>query len=235
MSDDDVKDGDDVAALMRREWDERARENARHFIATGESEGVLFALSGCRDTYRMLEDQHAWLRPSMRSLEIGCGIGRLVQFFARIFAEAHGIDVSTEMIERGRTYLQDLPNAHLHQGDGTSLAGLADESFDFVVSYVVFQHIPSKDVIASYVKEAWRVLKPGGRFKYLVKNGPWEMEGAVPDTWHGATITSEDVEAWHNAAGFRLLNGYSETASTAWIVAEKSPLQAGEEAMLLLS
>ncbi|MBK9385655.1 MAG: class I SAM-dependent methyltransferase [Planctomycetes bacterium] len=226
---------DDVAERMRRDWNQRARDDARHFIATGESEGALFALSGCRDTYRMLEDQHSWLRPSMRSLEIGCGIGRLVQFFARIFAEAHGIDVSSEMVERGRAYLKDVPNAHLHLGDGSSLPSLADASFDFVVSYVVFQHIPSKEVIRSYVKEAHRVLKPGGRFKYLVKNGRWAGEGAEPDTWHGATITIDDVEAWHGETGLRLLNAYSETESTAWVVAEKPALRAGEEALLLLS
>lgn len=58
---------------MRTDWDERARQDAKHFIATGESERCLFAISGCRDTYRILEDQHDWLRPEMRTLEIEIG------------------------------------------------------------------------------------------------------------------------------------------------------------------
>lgn len=226
---------EDLEQRMQADWDARARENARHFIATGESRGVLFELSGCRDTYRMLEDQHEWLRPEMRTLEIGCGIGRLVQYFARIFAEAHGIDVSPEMIARGREYLRHVPNAQLHLGDGRTLADLADESFDFVISYAVFQHIPSKEVLRSYVREAWRVLKPGGRMKYLLKTARWEKEGEAPDTWHGVTVVRADLDAWHAETGFQLLGTYGETGSTAWVVAEKSPLRTGEEAMLLLS
>jgi SAM-dependent methyltransferase len=226
---------EDQEQRMQADWDARAREDARHYIATGESRGVLFELSGCRDTYRMLEDQHEWLRPEMRTLEIGCGIGRLMQYFARIFAEAHGIDVSPEMIARGREYLKHVPNAHLHLGDGRTLAGIADESFDFVVSYVAFAHVPSKEVLRSYVKEAWRVLKRGGRIKYLVKTARWEQEGDRPDTWNGVTVERADLDAWHAEAGFQLRNTYSETATTAWVIAEKSTLRTGEEAMLLLS
>ena len=45
---------------------------------------------------------------------------------------------------------------------GRDLAAFADESFDLVYSYAVFQHIPSRDVVMQYLREARRVLKPGG-------------------------------------------------------------------------
>jgi ubiquinone/menaquinone biosynthesis C-methylase UbiE len=37
------------------------------------------------------------------------------------------------------------------------MAAFADESFDFVYSYAVFQHIPSRDVVMSILREAKRV------------------------------------------------------------------------------
>lgn len=218
MSDPPDKARPGVLDEMRRDWDRRARENARYYIASGEDEGVRFALSGCRDAGRLLEDLHEDLRSDMRVLEIGCGIGRLLQYMALIFEEVHGIDVSAEMIEEGRRYLARHPNAHLEVGDGASLAPYPDAHFDLVYSYVVFQHIPDKAVIESYVTEARRVLRPGGLFKYLVKTESWE--GATEsDTWHGVNISEDDLSSWNERLGFELVNAYSEADGTAaWVI-----------------
>ena len=37
-----------------------------------------------------------------------------------------------------------------------------DETFDFVYSYAVFQHIPSREVVIQYLRETHRVMKTGG-------------------------------------------------------------------------
>ena len=81
---------------------------------------------------------------------------------SRHFAEIHGVDVSDEMIALARERLLDIPNAHLHVSDGASLAQFPDETFDFVYSYAVFQHVPSREVISAYMRETHRVLKMGG-------------------------------------------------------------------------
>ena len=78
---------------------------------------------------------------------------------SRHFVEIHGVDVSDEMIGLAREKLRDIPNAHPHVTDGASLAQFADDSFDFVYSYAVFQHIPSRDVVFQYLREIRRVLK----------------------------------------------------------------------------
>ncbi len=83
---------------------------------------------------------------------------------SRHFGEIHGVDVSDEMIRLARERLSDIPHAHVHATNGASLAQFADESFDFVYSYAVFQHIPSRDVVLEYMREIRRVLKPGGIF-----------------------------------------------------------------------
>ena len=100
-------------------------------------------------------------RGGWRALEIGCGPGRLMRPMSRHFAEIHGVDVSDEMIARAREKLADIPNAHPHATDGASLSQFADASFEFVYSYAVFQHIPSRDVVYQYLREIQRVLKPG--------------------------------------------------------------------------
>ena len=54
-----------------------------------------------------------------------------------------------------------------------------DESFDFVYSYAVFQHIPSREVVFGYLPEARRVLKPGGILRCQF-NGLPEHPRAIP-------------------------------------------------------
>jgi SAM-dependent methyltransferase len=213
----------DVAAWMRADWDARGRENARFYINTSEHEGIDFALSGCRDAFESLGPLHRELRPDMRVLEIGCGIGRMLQFFGVLFAEAHGIDVAPSMVVQARDYLRRSANVTVHLGDGRSLAGLADAHFDLVVSFQVFQHIPDREVIADYVREAFRVLRPRGFAKVLVKTRPWEGQGPRPDTWCGADIGRADVQCWLAADPWQL-RSFEPTpvdATTAWVLLQK--------------
>lgn len=213
---------DDVKERMRTEWDARANENARYYIADRESEGIAFDLSGCRDAYRILEELHPHLAPDMALLEIGCGIGRMLRFFSVIFREVHGFDVAPGMVEQGRAFCARYGNVELHLGDGATLAPLEDASIDVAVSHAVFQHVPDLGVIESYVKEAHRVLKPGGVFKFLVKTERWTHQGEEHDTWHGVEVTQDDVQRWVAEHGWELLNAYTaDEPTTAWVVVRK--------------
>ena len=71
------------------------------------------------------------------------------------------------MIRLAGERLRETPIAHPHHSSGSDLALFPDDKFDFVYSYAVFQHIPSREVVFSYLREARRVLKPGGRFLCL--------------------------------------------------------------------
>jgi SAM-dependent methyltransferase len=53
-------------------------------------------------------------------------------------------------------------NAHLYVGSGRDLAGLPDGAFDLAFSHLVFQHIPDRSAIVSYLRELARTLAPGG-------------------------------------------------------------------------
>jgi SAM-dependent methyltransferase len=77
-----------------------------------------------------------------RSLDFGCGLGRLVVPLSKRSGSVVGLDVSEAMLRGAREHLDrlDVRNVELVRSDDalTSLEG----SFDLVHSFIVFQHIP---------------------------------------------------------------------------------------------
>src|SRR6266852_2931929 len=132
-------------AKMRRDWDARARENARYYVATGRKDWTdeEFFASGEKvisdDVRSDMSNICQGKDPqAMRVLEIGCGVGRLTRALANLFGEVYGVDVSREMIERARLALADKPNAHVYQNNGCDLAVVPALEFDFAYSNIVF-------------------------------------------------------------------------------------------------
>src|SRR6185437_9642 len=197
-----------VSARMREDWNARAREDAGYYVAFGrrESDDAEFfatateVINGLEWELRRvpLEARGDW-----RALEIGCGPGRLMRPMSRHFLEIHGVDVSDEMIALAREKLRDVPNAHPHATDGSSLAQFANESFDFVYSYAVFQHIPSRDVVFKYLRETQRVLKTGGLARLHFNGLP--QGGASFDTWSGARFSSRELLEFARLNDFQVL------------------------------
>ncbi|MDB6092442.1 MAG: type 11 methyltransferase [Verrucomicrobia bacterium] len=103
------------------------------------------------------------IKPEDECLEIGCGVGRVGRGLAPLVRRWVGCDASSHMVKHARARLADLRNVELVETSGFDLKPLPDASFDVVYCTVVFMHI---DVFEryNYIKEAWRVLRPGGRF-----------------------------------------------------------------------
>src|SRR6202049_1554068 len=148
----------EVSGRMRDDWNARAREDAGYYVAFGrreQNDADFYATA--TEVVNGLEKEllrvPAAQRREWKALEIGCGPGRLMRPMSRHFAEIHGVDVSDEMIALARERLRDTPNAHAHVTNGASLAEFPEETFDFVYSYAVFQHVPSREVIAAYMRE----------------------------------------------------------------------------------
>ncbi len=96
-----------------------------------------------------------------RALEIGCGLGRDTVHLAQHFEHVEGVDVSPTMV--GHAQALDPPdNVTFSALSGRDLKPLADDTFTYAFSHLVFQHIAETDVIAGYLAEISRVLKPGG-------------------------------------------------------------------------
>jgi SAM-dependent methyltransferase len=197
-----------VVEKMRREWDDRARENARYYVATAKtnwSDQEYFD-SGRENVAReILTDMGNVCQgkdpKQMKVLEIGCGSGRVTRALAEVFGEVYAVDISGEMIRQARESLRDVPHAHVFQNNGSDLQVLGDVQVDFAFSYIVFQHIPSRDVIRSYVREVYRLLRAGGLFKFQVQ-GDLSVLTTAEDTWLGLPFSDADAVEIARECGF---------------------------------
>ena len=147
---------------MRERWSRFAREDPRFYIASNRREWSddAFYSQGAELAASTLQ----WAAPlgGERMLEIGCGAGRMLVHFTGAFERVDGVDIAPEMIAASRA--ADLPsNVHLEVNSGTDLGAFDDGSFDFVFALMVFQHIPDRAVVGSYLEEVARVVRPGAK------------------------------------------------------------------------
>ncbi len=211
---------EDTLERMRADWNRRAAEDAHYYVAfgrRGQQEEEFFATA--RDVVRGLTAELPRLDARDAALEIGCGPGRLMRPLARYFGEIHGVDISDEMIRLARARLRDTPNAHPRRASGSDLAAFADGTFDFVYSYAVFQHIPSRDVVFQYLREAWRVLRPGGVLRCQLNGLP--ATARQYDTWSGVRIAPEEVRAFAREQNFYLLALEDVWTQYMWVTMRK--------------
>jgi SAM-dependent methyltransferase len=216
----------DVQQQMRADWDRRAREDACYYVAFGrrrQTAEEFFASAA--DVLRAVDDELRRWPPStdpktLSALEIGCGPGRLLVPLSRVFGQVTGVDVSQEMVELARANLRDIPNARAEAVSGSDLAAFPDESFDFCYSYAVFQHIPSRDVIFSYLREARRVLRTGALLK-LHFNGMPEEQNRAADTWSGVRFRQQELRDFCREHDLQLLSLEGAGTPSLWIAARK--------------
>ena len=125
---------------------------------------------------------------------MGCGLGLYVRRFRDLSSDVHGIDVDPAKV---REASETLPN--IREGSAQALP-YASDSFDVVLSHEVLEHLPDD---RAAVREAHRVLRPGGRLVVFAPNRwyPFETHGVywrgryhygniplvnyLPDRWRG--------------------------------------------------
>ena len=236
---------------IRRDWDTRARENARAYINWPDvpNEEDAFFASGKTDYDHYVTPFLKKMSFDPRekiALEIGCGIGRIARWMCQDFAQYIGVDVSPEMIRKASSY--NLQRAQFQAVSGGDLAGIRGESVDFVWSFAVFQHVPDKRAIFNYFREAARVLRPGGIFRLHMK-GLWNLslgrlmlEAGFPDrgphqktsrlkipfvrlryldTWQGRSIGPDEAARQCESAGLEVLDSAGEWTPMMWIGGRK--------------
>ncbi len=97
-------------------------------------------------------------------VEVGCGLGRMSFALAPHFQRVIGIDISVEMIRRAeqRRIRSRIDNVEFLVNDGLTIP-VGDGKADACISYLVLQHMPSRELVKGYIREMGRVLRPGGR------------------------------------------------------------------------
>lgn len=221
----------ELASRMRDDWNARALEDAAYYVAFGQQgqDDASFLASATHvvdNLERELRRASPEQRSQWRALEVGCGPGRLMRRLRHHFAEIHGVDVSDEMIAQARAKMSGIPNVHLQVCDGATLQAYADESFDFVYSYAVFQHIPNREIVYGYLREIWRVLKPGGIARLQFNGLPVSYEGSYgtrSDTWSGARFPSMEIVEFTQSWNLNLLALEGTATQYLWTTWLKEP------------
>jgi SAM-dependent methyltransferase len=154
----------------------------------------------------------------LRVLEIGVGMGADYLEWLKAGAEATGVDLSASSIEKARQRCQMAGfHADLQVADAEQLP-FPDNSFDVVYSYGVMHHSPNTP---QCVREALRVLKPGGEARIMVYHHP-SLTGAMLWLRYGITgrkslrqsvfdhLESPGTKTYTNEEAQQLMGGFRD-------------------------
>jgi ubiquinone/menaquinone biosynthesis C-methylase UbiE len=178
-------------------------------------EAMARAVGGDFEKFGVLE--HALLRefglsPEASLVDVGCGSGRLATQLARHPALRYlGTDVVPALLEyaRQRTGRADFRFIHV---DRVNIPG-GDASADFVAFFSVLTHLLHEESFL-YLREAHRVLKPGGKavFSFLEYDTPvgWTVFEANLNWVQSRVVASQlniflhrsDIRLWARRLGF---------------------------------
>jgi hypothetical protein len=166
---------DEQLRKMRADWDARAKENARYYVATlkedwtddeffasGEQTVAEEILTDMTNICQGLDPADARHRDRQRRRAGDAGA------FANSSAKFTEWMSAVRWSPRRHRPCKRAECVRLPEqrhGFVRSTAG----PYDFAFSTIVFQHIPSRDVIYNYVREVHRLLRPGALFKFQVQ------------------------------------------------------------------
>lgn len=98
-----------------------------------------------------------------RILDLGCTAGNSTLPWADAYpgAELHGIDVGAAVLRYAHARAESLGRAVHYSQQNAEHTDFPDQHFDLVVSHILV-HETSRDAFRSIMKEAYRLLRPGG-------------------------------------------------------------------------
>jgi SAM-dependent methyltransferase len=165
--------------------------------------------------------------PRGRTLEVGCGEGRVARMLRDHGHAVVAVDASPTLVRHAAAA---DPGGGAYAGADATMLPFADETFDLAVAYNVLQAMTREGDMAAAVREVARILRPGGAFCFcvahpmtdaarpsdaamgeLVLTGSYfdrrEVDEAVTKdglriTFHGWTYTFEDYARALADAGF---------------------------------
>jgi SAM-dependent methyltransferase len=101
-----------------------------------------------------------------RILEVGCGVGLLLERLAPGSVVYRGTDLSPVAVHRLRAFTAQRPALHhveLLEREAVDFSGMAAHSIDAVIINSVVQYFPGIEYLHDVLEQAVRVVAPGGR------------------------------------------------------------------------
>lgn len=208
-----------ASADLRTAWDEQA------------ASWVAWAQAPDHDSYwHFHRDQFLELvpPPGRRTLDLGCGEGRLSRDLKKLGHDMVAVDLSPTMLAAAQ---QADPDLETHHADAAGLP-FADSTFDCVVAFMSLQDVDDLD---GAIREAARVLEPGGRLCIAVvhplnsaggfggdeADSPFTIGGSyLAPSFYADEIARDGLEMTFVSA-HRPLNAYTEALSEARLVMER--------------
>jgi 2-polyprenyl-3-methyl-5-hydroxy-6-metoxy-1,4-benzoquinol methylase len=156
-----------------KDWEKFGRTNPYYAVATldkfkeenlNDSSKENFFITGEEYTQKIWQVIEKNFIPDFypqKAIDFGCGVGRLILPMAKRSGQITGVDISENMLKEGRINAQNagLKNIDFIK-DGDKILKLNGQ-FDFIHSFVVFQHI--KPEIGEIIFQKFvKMLSPGG-------------------------------------------------------------------------
>lgn len=138
-------------------------------------------------------------QPIQSMLDLGTGTGRLLELFAPIFRRGLGLDLSRQMLAVARANLDHAGISHAQVRQGDIFAPPVERnSFDLVTMHQVLHYL---DDPASALREAARMLRPGGRL-VMVDFAPHALEFLRDEHAHlRLGFSDQQMSEWLSEAG----------------------------------
>jgi len=192
---------------------------------------IAWARTPDHDSYwRFHRDQFLELvpPPGRRTLDLGCGEGRLSRDLKKLGHEMVAVDLSPIMLAAAQ---EADPELESHLADAAELP-FAEDAFDCVVAFMSLQDV---DDLEGAAREAARVLEPGGRLCIAVvhpltsaggfggeeADSPFTIAGSYLDrSFYADEIVRDGLEITFVSA-HRPLQAYVEALSEAGFLVER--------------
>jgi SAM-dependent methyltransferase len=202
---------------LQKNWDEFGKTDPLWAILTnpgrkgGKWDPEEFFASGRQDIAGVMRRAQAFGLPARReaALDFGCGVGRLTQALCAWFERSCGVDIAPSMIELARRYNTHGGKCEYFLNADSDLRIFPDDSFDFVYSKIVLQHMEPR-YSTSYIREFVRVLRPGGLVVFQIPDhrlpaqSPVRADcGPMPDSCFRAKLTGYPATI-HASGGSRV-------------------------------